>query len=575
MIKSLLVKNYILVDEIKVRFNPGLNIITGETGAGKSIIVNAIGQLCGERGSPEMVRSGTKKAIIEAEIDLKNIRAVQNQMNSLEIEVDKSQSIIIRKELNANGSSRIFINDSPLNLAGLNSISTLLFDFHGQHQHQRLLNPDNHIGYLDSFGSLSLKVQEFASHYAAYGKACKQRDELKARQLKAIQMQDMYRYQNEELQKASLQENELEELKAEFKILSNIETLHQHGRSLTELLYSGELNASDLIGKAANNLQILADLDEQFKTLKANLEIARTTVEEIGRMAEEYLANLEFDQSRMDFIQQRMVHLEFLLKKYQKLKISELITLHQEVQRMLGHLGQYDDEIKQKEIEIEKIKTELIRIGSDLSGARLEVGKRFEERITLILKMIGMPHAQFKLRHDFKDSDEADFEYNGKKISAGPNGFDRISFEISSNAGENFFPLHKIASGGEISRIMLAIKSVLADADELPVLIFDEVDAGISGKIAQIVGKNIFDLSKYHQIICVTHLPQIAAFASAHYRVAKRTEKNHTNIHIGRLDEEEQIQELAHLLGGEIVSRQALENARHLLSEARQAKSSR
>jgi len=569
MIKSLYVKNFVLVDEIKVIFDSGLNIITGETGAGKSIIVNAIGQLCGERSSTELVRTGTKKAIIEAEINIKDILNFEPVARSLDLEIDDSNSIIVRKEINANGASRIFINDSPINLTRLNAFSFLLFDFHGQHQHQRLLNPDHHITYLDSFGSLKPKAREFGELYNQYLKFNSELDDLKSDQLRAFQMQDMYRYQNEELNKVNLEEDELDKLKSEMKILSNIEYLHQSGKMITDALYNGEVNASGLLSKAETDLQNLAELDEQFAGLKINLQSALDTVEEIGRFTEQYLADLSFDPERMEFIHQRIAQLEFLLKKYQKSNISELIKLHYEINQMLGDIDQYDEDIKNKENEINRIILNLNQAGQELSGLRAQVATQFQGKITDILTKIGMPNAKFRVKQSFEENNDSDFEISGKMIVPGKNGFDQILFEISSNAGESYYPLHRIASGGEISRIMLAIKSVLAETDQIPVLIFDEIDAGISGKIAQIVGKNLFDLSKYHQIICVTHLPQIAAFSNSHYKVEKQVEANRTIVNISILDGEEQIQEIAHLLGGVDISSHALENARHLISESK------
>lgn len=569
MIRSLYIKNYILVDEIRIAFNPGLNIITGETGAGKSIIVNALGQLCGERGSPDMVRGGAKKAIIEAEIDAGRRNDLAAQIDLQALGIDDVKHILIRKELNANGASRIFINDSPVTLPLLNQLSTLLFDFHGQHQHQRLLDPNNHILYLDAFGALEKPVQTFRDLFRKYNHLIRRREDLKARQLQSFQMQDMYRFQDEELQKAQLQDGELEQLRSELNILSNIENFHQYGSALTALLYSGDVNAAELLSKAENELARLADLDDQFKTLQPNLENARATVDEIGRFTEVYLANLEFDQNRMDFIHQRISQLEFLLKKYQKLTIAELIGLHHSIKEKLGFMDQFDEEILKINQELEEVNTNLIATGRRLSQARQEAGREFEKRVSDILKSIGMVHARFLIQQECKDSGEPSFEFNGQKATAYNHGFDHLTFKIASNAGEDFHPLHKIASGGEISRIMLAIKSVLAESDQLPVLIFDEIDAGISGKIAQIVGKNIRQLANYHQIICVTHLPQISAFADAHYKVSKKVEANHTFVQIAQLDQEAQIEEIAHLLAGEVLSKAALDHARHLLAEAR------
>ena len=569
MIKSLYIKNFALVDEIKIDFRAGLNIITGETGAGKSIIVNALGQLCGGRSSADLIRAGEKKAVIEAHIDAVPSVELKNLTDSLELDIEDFHSIIFRKEINANGTARIFINDSPVTLARLNQLSSLLIDFHGQYQHQRLLHPENHIFYLDEFGSLSGQINDFSLLLNKYNTAVKKCQELKASKLRAFQMQDMYRYQHDELTNANLDAEEIDNLKSEMRILANVESLHQYGKELTDSLYSGETNAGQLLADAEENLNNLAELDDHFSGLCENLSAAREAVEEIGRFTEQYLSNLQFNPERMEFIHQRIAQLEFLLKKYQKLNIQELINLQEEIGRLLGDMEQFDDEIKDKEKEIVGISKEIVGLGKLISQRRKETAEIFQQKITGILYEIGMPHAQFLVRQDLNEQENAGFVIDGKKAAATRRGFDQIIFEITTNPGEKLKPLHKTASGGEISRIMLALKSVLAEADKTPSLIFDEIDSGISGKTAQIVGRKMVELARYHQIVCVTHLPQIAVFARCHYKVAKFVEEKRTFINISLLDNSGQINEVANLLGGKDISQQALENARHLIYEAK------
>ncbi|MEJ2542963.1 MAG: hypothetical protein P8Y99_02755, partial [Calditrichaceae bacterium] len=273
----------------------------------------------------------------------------------------------------------------------------------------------------------------------------------------------------------------------------------------------------------------------------------------------------EFDPQRIEFIHQRIASLEFLLKKYQKASIKDLIELHEEIDQMLGDLDQFDEAIKQKEKEVDVLQGELVIAGEKLSQIRRDGSQQFEKAITGIMHHIGMNNANFQVRQSYVEDQDSSLKLDGKHIKPGKNGFDEIVFEVSTNAGEDFYPLQKIASGGEISRIMLAIKSVLAETDQTPVLIFDEIDSGISGRVAQIVGKNLKELADYHQIICVTHLPQIAAFAGSHYKVSKVVQENHTMVEISQLNSEQQILEIAHLLGGIDVSGHALQNARHLI----------
>ncbi len=569
MIRSLYIKNYALVDELTIEFASGLNVLTGETGAGKSILVNAIGQLCGERSSSDLVRNGAQKAIIEIQIDAGNKPELAKLFAELELDWPEDKIIIIRKEINLNGTTRTFINDTPITLNRLSRLSALLIDLHGQHQHQQLLHPENHIIYLDAYGNLDNDARAFSVLLKKYNKTLRVLEELKEEQLKSFQLQDMYRYQYDELKKAELNADELENLRAEMKILANVEALHQLGASLSGNLYSGEINVSELLGQAQHDVQQLAQLDSEFETYIEILAQASASVEEIGRFTEQYISRLEFNPERMEFIHQRISQLEFLLKKYQKNTIAELMEYHQEIASLLEGHEQFDERIAEKEDELSALSDEIIGKGKALSQKRRKVAGSFEEKINHILIKIGMPNARFRVQHKYRQRDDGQFTFEGERCAADSRGFDAVHFELASNAGENFKPLQKIASGGEISRLMLALKSVLADADRIPTLVFDEIDAGISGKIAQHVGREMAGLAHLHQLICVTHLPQIAAFAGAHFKAYKSVENNHTFIRVTRLEDVRRVEEIAALLGGQKISEHALQNARHLIKEAR------
>ena len=568
MIESLYIKNFILVDEIEIQFEQGFNILTGETGAGKSIIVRAMSQLCGERGSPDLVRRDATKAVIEAFIRTTDSAGVNDFLRNEQIEQQTADTIILRKEIYANGASRIFINDSPVTLNRLTQLSALLVDLHGQHQHQRLLYPDSHLHYLDEFAGLTSLAEQFKTQLQAYRQALREYEQLKEEQLHAYQRQDMYRYQYDELSKAELKEGELDELKTEEKKLSNLENIHRYGQELTSLLYSGETNAGSMLVKAEEDLRYLTSFDEQFKAFGETLAEARQNIEEIGRTVEAYLNDLQFDPERMEFLQRRIGQIEFLLKKYQKISIEELILLHKEIAEKLGHIDRFDEKIEQKKEEIERLRKELLNTGSQLTRKRREKALQLQDKITEILNEIGMPQAVFRVECVYNEKENGAFEMDGRPVQPIEHGFDRVIFQVASNTGEAFKPLQKIASGGEISRIMLALKSVMAQSDATPTLVFDEIDAGISGKIAQIVGRKMAGLAKSHQIICITHLPQIASFAHAHYRVQKSTEEKRTRVEVIKLNDEEHIEEIAILLGGQTISDQARENARHLIVES-------
>ncbi len=568
MIESLYIKNFVLVEEIDIRFGNGLNIITGETGAGKSIIVRAISQLCGERGSPDLVRRGANKAIIEAFVRLSDIKHLDRLIENDIIEEGPKDTFILRKEIYLNGASRVFINDSPITLTRLSEISSLFVDLHGQHQHQRLLYPENHLKYLDEFAGLNTLAGQFKSLLHTYRRTWEEYERLKEEQLQAFQRQDMYRYQYDELEKAQLRAGELEELQAEEKKLSNLENIHRYGQELTTKLYNDDINASGLLAKAEEDLRYLASFDEQFKAFENTLSQARESIEEIGRFMEAYLTELQYDPERMEYLQRRIGQLEFLLKKYQKINIEELIDLHKEISEQLGHIDRFDEKIEEKKQQLDRYRQELIKVGKELSQKRRESALQLQDKISEVLNEIGMPQAVLRVDCMYTEKEGSEFILDGHAVQPIERGFDRVVFQVASNTGESFKPLQKIASGGEISRIMLALKSVLAQSDSIPTLVFDEIDAGVSGKIAQIVGRKLAVLATSHQILCITHLPQIASFATTHYRVEKRIEEKRTIVDIKELSEEEHVEEIAVLLGGKTISEQARENARHLISES-------
>ena len=569
MIKSLEIKNFALVESLSVEFGPGLNVLTGETGAGKTIIVNAIAQLFGERSSADLVRSGARKAIIEARLHAPLTPELKQMAAEFELDMDDTGSLIIRKEIGANGGTRNFVNDSPVTLNRLTRLGSALLDLHGQHQHQRLLHAENHLAYLDAYGGLEQDAENLRSVFLAYKNESQALQSLKERQLKAYQKQDMYRFQLGELNKAKLEAGEVQQLKNELRILSNVEILHRLAGDLSEKLYSGENNAAQLLAQSEDSLKELSGLDEQFVSFIQSISAARESIEEIGRFAESYISGLQFDAQRMEFIHQRMAQLDFLIRKYQVASVEDLIALQQRIEGELSDSEQFDEEIQKKEKIVGALHDQTAALAGELSQKRRQAAADFCQRITTLLADVGMPRARFRVKQELKKKESGEFAVQGQPVAMDEKGFDQVVFEIAPNGGEGFKPLHKVASGGELSRIMLALKSVLAQKDHIPSLVFDEIDAGISGKVAQIVGQKIAGLSRYHQILCVTHLPQIAAFADKHYKVSKTTEDSRTFVDIVLLDQQKTIQEIANLLAGRQVSPQALENASHLIKEAK------
>lgn len=571
MITSLTIKNFALIELTQVKFQKGLNIITGESGAGKSILVNALSQLCGERSSLDFIKSGETKAVIEAEFNLADRKDILPFLYSQSFEIENEQ-LIIRKEISQSGNSRIFINDTPVQLSVLNQISGYLLDLHGQHQHQALLHPEYHLVYLDSFAGLQNSVKDFSLLVKSYEALLKKIKGLEKDRSNALQMSDLYKFQLQELKSAALEEGELERLRDELKILSNFEKLHSAAQNLVDELSTGDFNAAKLITKASQNLNDLASIDDQFSALLTNISIARDTIEEISQFTERYLNSMEFDPERAEQIRQRIAQIEFLVKKYQKLTGDDLLELIEDLKDNLSRVDNYDvyfQELGKEKNHFEKV---ILDSGLELSLKRKQAAREFENLLSSFLKEIGMDNSRFEFVQKFIPVDKSPFIGGGQNIKLTSEGFDEILIKFSPNPGENLKPINKIASGGEISRIMLALKSVLAEKDHIPLLVFDEIDSGISGKVAQIVGKKISELSRYHQIICITHLPQIAAFADNHYKVNKTVKANATQVHIEILTFDDQVKEIANLLGGADITKEAIDNASQLISEASKIK---
>jgi len=568
MIRSLFIKNFALLDEVNIRFGEKLNIITGESGAGKSIIVGALAQICGARGSIDLIRNGQKKAVIEVEFDIKKSNKISSLMKQLDIDFDNS-SLLIRKEIHQSGHSRIFVNDSPIALTALNQISSQLIDLHGQHQHQLLLHPENHLAYLDAFAGLGGSVQDFQEQIAQYGTMCREEERLLELKVNALKAEDIFRFQIDEIAEATAGESDLEALHQELSRLNNFEKLHQAAQAVLQAFYAGDNNAVGMISGVRSDFDMLVGLEKEFASFADGLTGARETLEEIGQACERYLSEMEFDPQRAEFLRGQIARLEFLLKKYQKIDMTDLMAYQEQISQELSGIGHLDTDIENIRSKKKRQERMLLEVGLELSRQRHQAAIQMGQTLNLFFDEIAMKGSRFLFDQKFFPVDDSPFSIDGQPIRLLAAGFDQVTFLFSANPGEPPKPLHKVVSGGEISRIMLALKSVLAAKDHIPILVFDEVDSGISGKAAQIVGKKIADLTGFHQLICITHLPQIAAYGDRHYKVQKKSTKDRTAVTVELLDEQARKTEIAGLLGGVSISTEAIQNAGRLLEEAR------
>jgi len=566
MLRSLYIKNYALLDEVTVEFDKGLNIITGETGAGKSIIIDALSMILGEKADPAMIRKGAHKALVEGYFDVTKNEEVKRYLQEIEAETPAGE-IILRREIYEDKRSRIFLNDSPVAHPLIKKLGDLLVDLHGQHQHQSLLKVEQHLDFIDDFGGLKGLVEKVRDGFNRLKELKAQLEEIKEKEKILREKRELLEFQRKEIIQVNPRPGEEEELEKEEKILQNSEKLYELTTGLFSMLYDSEGSVTERLSIAENQLDELTRIDESFEEMRRECGSVRIQIEELAQFLQRYSASIEFDPQRLEEVQERLGLLTRLKKKYGP-SIEEVLRYKEKIEKDLELIENVEDRVE----EIQKaIREEQIRFSEacqKLSLERRRVSKELEERVVRVLADLGMEKAKFEVRIENKEEEHGLVDLEGRRYWAGAKGMDLVEFYISTNPGEDPKPLSKVASGGEMSRIMLALKSILADKDKIPTLIFDEIDLGISGRIAQVVGKSLRNLASSHQIICITHLPQIASMANIHFSVEKQIQGDRTVTRVKKLNPPERVMEVAKLLGGERVTEAHLKSAQELLKEA-------
>lgn len=564
MLRSLSIGDYALIEELEVEFESGLNIITGETGAGKSILLGALGLLLGDRASTEAVRSGAKKAVVEGLFDSADEGPLPDVLRSHDIDPSDNGVLIVRREVSSNN-SRAFINDTPTTLEVLREVAAHSIDLHGQHEHQSLLRPETHVGLLDNFGGLGGLVETYRKHYRSVADLRKEREELARQEEDLRKQKELIEFQIEEIDRAAPQLDEQDELEAERRILENSERLYEATAQLYAILAESDEALYDRVVIVRNQLQDLARIDATFEETLGEVRSAEIAMKEATQFLQDYNARIEFNPERLDEIRERLGELDFLARKFGG--TIEAVLLHRKrIGKTYELAANFEGAIARITEQIDDAQEKLSQSAHRLSQKRHEVAERIEEMIGVELATLGMPHAQFVVQFDLQEDPDGWINFSdGSRVVAYTSGADVVEFYISANLGENPKPLTKVASGGEISRIMLGLKAILAKSERLPILVFDEIDSGISGAIARRAGETMHRLAQFHQIIAITHLPQIASLGDTHFVVEKSIEGDRTKTHIRRLSESERAEQIASLLGGEAVSEAALESARELI----------
>ncbi|MBD3309468.1 DNA repair protein RecN [candidate division KSB3 bacterium] len=553
------IENFAIIDTLHVQFSEGLNIVTGETGAGKSILVDALTVALGGRAYTEFIRAGTEKAVVEAVFDLRHVSEARTkacEYGFLDDTQDETE-LLIRREITRSGRNRLLVNGHPATNAMVADLGDLLVDIHGQHEHQSILNPDYHGDLLDLYGKVLPLRDQVTAKFRQFKKCDRELRDLQAHSRERLQHLDLLRFQHQEIAKARLRPGEDEELLQERKVLASAEQLTSETGIVYEILYGQSGAILERLGEITRRLEELTNIDPSLTPYVKVCESAQYQLEDVAFSLRDYTQAIEFDPYRLEEIEKRLDELNSLKRKYGS-SIEEILALHENIQQELDHFDARETHITDLEAEYAALRDQLQHLSQKLSHERRQVADAFETQLMVELAALGMEKTQFRV--DFRPAGIEKQPFTAK-------GSDKIEFLITPNPGEPLKPLNRIASGGEISRIMLALKTLLGAVDRIPVMIFDEIDTGIGGKIAEIVGKKLQHISTAHQVICITHLPQIASKAATHFHVAKQTSQDRTVTAIRVLSSQERLEELAHMLGGETITPTTRQHAREMLEK--------
>ncbi len=559
MLRELQIKNLAIIEDAAVEFREGLNVLTGETGAGKSIIISALSLALGERASSSSVRSGKKEGSVQAFFDIPS--ALLEKASGVDLEglgIDTDNGLILRRVVSSQGKSRAYINDSMVNLQTLSDISGIVIDIHGQYEHQSLLSPDNQLELLDLYGGLQKERQEVAGLYTSLSSLKHKISSLLQKEKERAQRIDILEFQIDEIESGGIKPGEEEELEEEAKFLGSAVRLAELANSAYDSLYTSDTAGLSSLSGVLNDLKEISEIDSRIADTLKTAEEAMPLLEEVSYFLRDYKDSLDFDPTRLEQVQERLELIKKLKKKYGD-SIQDIIEFREKAMIELEELQYSEEKLESLNKELLECRESFTKKAHALSKKRNATAKKLEPKIVNELSKLSMPDTEFSVRITQEEGDDTADGFRSIQ-----NGIDEVEFMISPNPGEALKPLNKIASGGEISRIMLALKGIMSEGDSIPILVFDEIDAGIGGKTAETVGMRLKALSTRHQVICITHLAQIASFADLHLKIEKSTVKGKTEVDIRRIDKDEKTEEIARMLSGELTD-VSMKHAREML----------
>lgn len=550
MLKQLYIKNFTLIDELNIQMHPGFSVITGETGAGKSIILGAIGLLLGNRADSKSIKAGRDRCVIEAHFDLSKYD-MQQFFTDNDIDEDLSDTII-RRELTAAGKSRAFINDTPVSLTKMRELGEQLVDIHSQHQNLLLQKEDFQLNVVDIIAQDEKQRKNYETAYNQYKQANQKLNALKAEIEKNRENEDFLRFQFKELDEAQLQNGEQEELEQEYEMLSHSEDIKTALYQADNHLSGDDGNIIERLKQASEQLANIKDVYPEVTELLERIDSSYIELKDIAQEINGLTDHVEFDPARLEAINERLDKLNSLQQKFHVRDLGELIETYHQLKEQLSHIDHSDEDVEALEQEVTQLLEKAQKQAKELTAIRTKAAKKVEEEMKQRLIPLGIPNVRFCI------------SLTEKPLSH--DGGDKVSFLFSANKSTPLQPVTQVASGGEIARVMLSLKAMISGAVKLPTIIFDEIDTGVSGKIAEKMAQIMVEMGNHErQVLSITHLPQIAAMGSHHYKVSKEETDEGTISRMTELSQQERIQEIAQMLSGSDVSEAALANAKELL----------
>lgn len=550
MLKQLYIKNFTLIDELNIQMHPGFSVITGETGAGKSIILGAIGLLLGNRADSKSIKAGRDRCVIEAHFDLSKYD-MQQFFTDNDIDEDLSDTII-RRELTAAGKSRAFINDTPVSLTKMRELGEQLVDIHSQHQNLLLQKEDFQLNAVDIIAQDEKQRKNYEAAYNQYKQANQKLNALKAEIEKNRENEDFLRFQFKELDEAQLQNGEQEELEQEYEMLSHSEDIKTALYQADNHLSGDDGNIIERLKQTSEQLANIKDVYPEVTELLERIDSSYIELKDIAQEVNGLTDHVEFDPARLETINERLDKLNSLQQKFHVRDLGELIETYHQLKEQLSHIDHSDEDVEAMEQEVTQLLENAQKQAKELTAIRTKAAKKIEEEMKQRLIPLGIPNVRFSI------------SLTEKPLSH--DGGDKVSFLFSANKSTPLQPVTQVASGGEIARVMLSLKAMISGAVKLPTIIFDEIDTGVSGKIAEKMAQIMVEMGNHErQVLSITHLPQIAAMGSHHYKVSKEETDNGTISRMTELSQQERVQEIAQMLSGSDVSEAALANAKELL----------